>query len=105
MVHEDFKNASRLADNHSYKLATGEHGEPIQHHIVGNALHNAAATIGQAYGVDKALVEHHKQMAFHHADAKQRAERNAVSPTPTEGPHAPGKGSVLGVPVSYSSGK
>ena len=98
-VHEDFRNASRLADNHSYKLVTGEHGEPVQHHTVGQALHNAAATIGKAYGVDRDLVKHHEQMAWHHGDAKLRAERNVVTPNPTEGPHAPGKGSLLGQPV------
>jgi hypothetical protein len=95
---ENFKAVSRLADNHT---ANGDRNHP-SYHPIAHSLHDAASKIGIQSGVssDHPLIQHHAHSAVFHKKMSEGGYGN-----PTEGPYAPGKGGLLGVPVSYSSTK
>jgi hypothetical protein len=99
MAYDVFKAISRLADKHSVE---GDMGSP-SFHPNSHILHDAAQKIGIQSGMssDHPLIQHHlNALVFH-----KKMSEGGYDRKPTEGPHAPGKGSLLGVPVSYSSGK
>jgi hypothetical protein len=96
---ENFKAVSRLADHHTTNGDRNHHS----YHPIAYSLHDAAQKIGIQSGMssDHPLIQHHLNSVVFH----KKMSEGGYDGKPTEGPHAPGKGGLLGVPVSYSSGK
>jgi hypothetical protein len=93
------KRLSDLADEHTI---SGDRNAP-NYHQTGHALHDAVSKIGIQSGMssDNPIIQHHLNSAVFH----KKMASGGYDGKPTSGPHAPLKGGLLGVPVSYSSGK